>query len=159
MAGRSGSGWMRFGLPGMALGVLATWGWALSGERAAAQAPGEATRPAAGGGMQGRPVTPPAKAATMAEAGGIVALISSPQGTGPAQWLYLIDTKKRAFAIYRVDPTNPQGCVKLEASRQFRWDLDLDQYNNQGLDPRLHVGGFQPLIVVLVEIQVPSELA
>ena len=86
-------------------------------------------RPAAGSGGQS------AKGAVVGEAGGILAMVSSPQGNGPAQWLYLIDTKKRAFAIYRVDPANPQGCVKLEASRQFRWDLDLDQYNNQGLEP------------------------
>jgi hypothetical protein len=139
MAGRSDLGWMRFGLPGMALGMVVTWGWAIVGDRAAAQGPGTTSRPASGGSMQGRPMpsagAQPAKGAAVGEAGGILALVSSPQGTGPAQWLYLIDTKKRAFAIYRVDPTNPQGCVKLEASRQFRWDLDLDQYNNQGLEP------------------------
>jgi hypothetical protein len=130
---------MRFGLPGMALGILATWGWALMGERAAAQGPGAASRAGSGGSVQGRPSpatsAPPAKGTVTGEAGGIMALVCNPSGTGPAQWLYLIDTKKRAFAIYRVDPTNPQGCVKLEASRQFRWDLDLDQYNNQGLEP------------------------
>jgi hypothetical protein len=131
---------MRFGLPGMALGVLVTWGWTLSDERAAAQVPGQGPRSAASGGStQGRPVASPgaqpAKAATMGEAGGILALVSASQGTGPSQWLYLIDTKKRAFAIYLVDPMNPQGCVKLQASRQFRWDLELDQYNNQGLEP------------------------
>jgi hypothetical protein len=138
MAGRLGSGWMRFGLPGMALGIMVTWGWALLAERAAAQGPSTAARSGSGGSMQGRPPTPsaqPTKGAAVGEAGGILALISNPQGAGPAQLLYLIDTKKRAFAIYRVDPTNPQGSVKLEASRQFRWDLDLDQYNNQGLEP------------------------
>ncbi len=137
MAVRLGSGWMRFGLPGMILGIAATWGWALLGERAAAQGPGGSPRSVAGGSVQGRPApaAQPAKGGAVGEAGGILAMVSSPQGTGPAQWLYLIDTKKRAFAIYRVDPTNPQGCVKLEASRQFRWDLDLDQYNNQGLEP------------------------
>ncbi len=139
MAGRLGSGWMRFGLPGMALGMLMTWGWAILGDQAAAQGPGPTTRPVSGGTTQGRSVQPAggqsAKGTTAGEAGGILAMISSPQGSGPAQWLYLIDTKKRSFAIYRVDPTNPQGCVKLEASRQFRWDLDLDQYNNQGLEP------------------------
>ena len=62
-------------------------------------------------------------------------MITNPTSISPIQWLYLIDTKKRSFAIYRVDPANPQGCVKLEASRQFRWDLDLDEYNNQGLEP------------------------
>jgi hypothetical protein len=130
---------MRFGLPGVALGMMVTWGWVLFGDRAAAQGPGTAPRSSSGGSVQGRsmpsPSGQPAKGATMGESGGILALVSNPQGTGPAQWLYLIDTKKRSFAIYRVDPTNPQGCVKLEASRQFRWDLDLDQYNNQGLEP------------------------
>ena len=76
-----------------------------------------------------------AKAVAAGESGGILALIANPTTGTPVQWLYLIDTKKRAFAIYRVDPTNPKGSVKLEASRQFRWDLDLDQYNNQGLEP------------------------
>jgi hypothetical protein len=78
---------------------------------------------------------PSPKGVAAGEAGGILALIANQSAGPPVQWLYLIDTKKRAFAIYRVDPTNPQGSVKLEASRQFRWDLDLDQYNNQGLEP------------------------
>ena len=64
---------------------------------------------------------------------GTLALITNP--TGPVQWLYLIDTKQKSFAIYRVDPTNPKGSVKLEASRKYRWDLELDEYNNQGLEP------------------------
>jgi hypothetical protein len=139
MAGGIGSGWMRFGLPGLALGIVVTWGWALLCDRASAQAPGEPPRLGSGGSVQGRPVpsSPSTRGAAVGEAGSILALVSNPQGAGPAQtqWLYLIDTKKRAFAIYRVDPSNPQGCVKLEASRQFRWDLDLDQYNNQGLEP------------------------
>jgi hypothetical protein len=49
---------------------------------------------------------------------------------GPVHWLYLIDTKKRAFAIYGIDPTSPKGTVKLVASRQYRWDLELEQFNN-----------------------------
>jgi hypothetical protein len=139
MASRFGRGWARYGFPGMAFGILMTWAFGLQGERAAAQAPNTAGRSAPGAGVQGRPVQPQAapspKGVTAGEAGGILALIANPNSGAPIQWLYLIDTKKRAFAIYRVDPTNPQGCVKLEASRQFRWDLDLDQYNNQGLEP------------------------
>ena len=65
------------------------------------------------------------------DAAGTLALIANP--TGPIQWLYLIDTKKRAFALYRID-TN-KGAVKLEAARQYRWDLELDQYNNQAPEP------------------------
>jgi len=45
--------------------------------------------------------------------------------------LYVIDTRSRAFAVYRVDPTNPKGTVKLEAARQYQWDLKLAEYNNQ----------------------------
>ena len=41
------------------------------------------------------------------DSNGTMALVTSPSGS--AQWLYLIDTKSRAFAIYRVDPTNPKG--------------------------------------------------
>ena len=57
---------------------------------------------------------------------GTLALVTSPTA-GSAQLLYLIDTKSRAFAIYRVDPTNPKGTVKLEAARQYQWDLKLDR--------------------------------
>ena len=66
------------------------------------------------------------------EVNGTLALITT---AGAAQWLYLIDTKDRAFALYRVDPTNPKGIVKLEASRQYRWDLKLEHYNNQAPEP------------------------
>jgi hypothetical protein len=66
------------------------------------------------------------------ETSGTLAYISDPPGS-PLQWLYLIDTKKRAFALYRID-TN-KGAVKLEAARQYRWDLELDQYNNQAPEP------------------------
>jgi hypothetical protein len=139
MVERFGRGFARYGLPGMVLGILVTWAWGFHGEQAVAQAPNTAGRSAPAGGAQGRPVPaqsgPSAKGVTAGEAGGILALIANQSVGPPVQWLYLIDTKKRAFAIYRVDPTNPQGCVKLEASRQFRWDLDLDQYNNQGLEP------------------------
>jgi hypothetical protein len=63
---------------------------------------------------------------------GTLALITT---AGPAQWLYLIDTKDRAFALYRIDPSNSKGIVKLEASRQYRWDLKLEHYNNQAPEP------------------------
>ena len=32
-------------------------------------------------------------------------------------------------------PTNPKGIVKLEASRQYKWDLKLEHYNNQAPEP------------------------
>ena len=137
MAGRLQWGWTRYGLPGIALGLALAWGWGLKGEQAVAQAPGSPARQSAGvvGKGRGSGNGQTSKGVTGGETGGILALIANSPSGAPAQWLYVIDTKKRAFAIYRVDPTNPQGCVKLEASRQFRWDLDLDQYNNQGLEP------------------------
>jgi hypothetical protein len=56
--------------------------------------------------------------------------IAFTSGTGPTQFLYLIDTKSQALAVYRVDPQNPKGSLKLEAARQYRWDLKLAEYNN-----------------------------
>ena len=63
-------------------------------------------------------------------AGGVIAL-TTPTG-GPAQLLYLIDTRSKAFAIYRVDPTNAKGAVKLEAARQYQWDLKLADSDGDG---------------------------
>lgn len=136
MAGRWG-GWLRFGLPGVALGVLLSWGAGFHGEPSSAWAQDATTRPVPGGSGAGRTATGSSTAAkgTTAESGGVMAMVTNPPPTPGVQWLYLVDTRKRSFAVYRVDPTNPQGCVKLEAARQFRWDLDLDEYNNQGLEP------------------------
>jgi len=78
-----------------------------------APAPGERTKAAVAPGV---------------ESGGLIALTTAT--TGSAQLLYLIDSKAHAFAIYRVDPTNPKGTVKLEAARQYTWDLKLAEYNN-----------------------------
>jgi len=75
----------------------------------------------------------PSKPIAGSDSNGTLALIANPAGS--VQWLYLIDTKKRAFAVYRLDPANPKGMVKLEASRQYRWDLELEQYNNQAPEP------------------------
>ena len=130
---------VRFGLPGLVLGLLLSWGAGFHGEPLVAQAQDVSARtgpasPAAGRGA-GTATTPANRGVTAAEGGGILAMIAGPSAPNYPQWLYLIDTKKRAFAIYRVDPNNSQGCVKLEAARQFRWDLDLDEYNNQGLEP------------------------
>ena len=73
-----------------------------------------------------------AQAAGSAESSGTIAFTSG--GNGSAQLLYLIDTKTQAFAVYRVDPQNGKGAVKLEAARQYRWDLKLAEYNNQPPD-------------------------
>jgi len=51
--------------------------------------------------------------------------------SGNAQLLFLVDTKAKAFAVYRIDPGNAKGTVKLEAARQYQWDLKVSEYNNQ----------------------------
>jgi hypothetical protein len=130
------SGMARFGLPGLILGVALSWAAGARGPLAVAQT--------AVGGTSTTQLSLPARGvdASRAQAGrplaggdsnGTLALITSPAGS--VQWLYLIDTRSRAFAIYRVDPTNPKGGVKLEAARQFQWDLKLDHYNNQPPEP------------------------
>jgi len=63
------------------------------------------------------------------DASGTIAF-STPSNGGTAQLLYLIDTKAQAFAIYRIDPSNAKGAVKLEGCRQYQWDLKLSEYNN-----------------------------
>jgi hypothetical protein len=62
------------------------------------------------------------------EAGGTIAFTTSTGGA--VQLLYLIDTRSQAFTIYRVD--SAKGTVKLDAARQYGWDLKLTAYNNLG---------------------------
>jgi hypothetical protein len=138
MSRRVDSGLARFGLPGLALGIVIAWCANFRGEPAAAeQTQGVSARSASpGSGGSNRPeAAKPQSAKTVAgnDPAGTMALITN--STGPVQWLYLIDTKQKSFAIYRIDPNNPKGSVKLEASRKYRWDLELDEYNNQGLEP------------------------
>ena len=117
-----GNGWVRFGFPGIVLGLVLAWGLDGRGRSAQAQAPGGGAIPLPND--RGRPAaTPPAS-----ETSGTIAF-SSPAG-GNAQLLYLIDTKTKAFAVYRVDPSNSKGTVKLEAARQYQWDMKLSEYNN-----------------------------
>lgn len=135
MVVRIDRGIVRFGVPGVLLGLALAWVMGARGPEAAAQTDGQAgtSKPAAG--RAAEPSRPQgARALAGGDAGGTLALITS-SSMGPAQWLYLIDTKDRSFAIYRVDPSNPKGIVKLEASRQYRWDLKLEHYNNQAPEP------------------------
>ena len=135
---RISRGMARFGLPGVILGVAISWMAGARGPLAEAQ-----TRAGGEGGSQvGLPVRRPdasraqqgqGRLLASGEANGTLAMVTTP--SGPAQWLYLIDTKSRAFAIYRLDPTNPKGSVKLEAARQYQWDLKLEHYNNQAPEP------------------------
>src|SRR5579859_7843855 len=69
---------------------------------------------------------------TGGDAAGTIAFTSP--GPGLGQWLYIVDTRSQAFAVYRIDPQDPKGSVKLEAARQYRWDLRLTEYNNRPPD-------------------------
>jgi hypothetical protein len=121
----------------LALGLALAWISSFREQPVSAQQTGAPRAPSANPGGPARPAeaakSKPGRTVAGSDANGTLALIADP--TGPIQWLYLIDTKKQAFAVYRIDPSNPKGTVKLEAARQYRWDLDLDQYNNHGLEP------------------------
>jgi hypothetical protein len=107
---------VRFGLPGLLLGgAIAGSLGAVGTTSAQAQVSGATVGERSKG-------TPPG------DGSGTIAFTSATNGS--AQLLYLIDTKTRAFAVYRVDPANAKGTVKLEAVRQYQWDLKLAEYNN-----------------------------
>jgi hypothetical protein len=129
---RIDKGVARYGLPGLILGIGLAW---VSGGRCpevAAQTGPSGTR-AAGSGSAEANRSGAQKPVAGGEVNGTLALITT---SGPSQWLYLVDTKDRAFALYRIDPTNTKGgVVKLEASRQYKWDLKLEHYNNQAPEP------------------------
>jgi hypothetical protein len=133
---RINDGVARFGLPGLVLGALLAWASVGRGPAAAAQSDGGGPSPPKSAGA--RPSEPSrvqgARALAGGESNGTLALITS-SAAGPVQWLYLIDTKDRSFALYRIDPMNSKGIVKLEASRQYKWDLKLEHYNNQAPEP------------------------
>ena len=63
------------------------------------------------------------------EAAGTIAFTAPAPESG--QLLYILDTRTQAFAVYKVDPRDPKGAVKLEAARQYRWDLKMAEFNNQ----------------------------
>jgi hypothetical protein len=127
-----GSGVTRYGFPGFVLGLVLACSPGFRGEPAVAQT-GVARPATSNSGVAARPAeaTKSQTVKAIGDSSGTLAFVADP--TGPLQWLYLIDTKKRAFALYRID-TN-KGAVKLEAARQYRWDLELDQYNNQAPEP------------------------
>jgi len=50
---------------------------------------------------------------------------------GQSQWLTVVNPETLSLAVYRFEPDNPRGSLKLEAVRQIRWDLMLSEYQNQ----------------------------
>lgn len=137
MSVRDWSGVARFGLPGLILGAVVSWIGGARGPEASAQTGAEGGLLTQESQVQ-RPVEPvrgqPPRPLASGEAGGTLAFVTT-AGSTSAQWLYLIDTKTRALAVYRVDPMNPKGSLKLEAARQYEWDLKLEHYNNQAPEP------------------------
>jgi hypothetical protein len=132
---RMDSGVARYGVPGLILGFAMAWWLGLRGPEALAQSNGGSQAPKASTARSSESTkSQGARALAGGDSNGTLALITS-SSTGPAQWLYLIDTKDRSFALYRIDPNNSKGIVKLEASRQYRWDLKLEHYNNQAPEP------------------------
>jgi hypothetical protein len=127
-------GMARYGLPGLVLGMGLAWVSGARGPEVAAQTGSAGSTTASSGTARSNDANkaPAPRPTAGGEVNGTLALITT---AGQAQWLYLIDTKDRAFALYRIDPTNPKGIVKLEASRQYRWDLKLEHYNNQAPEP------------------------
>jgi len=136
MAIRLDSGVARFGLPGLFLGVALSWFGGSRGPEAVAQT-GQVGAPQRGGGSarsgdqtKGQAVRP----AAGGDSGGTLAFLINPVNS-PGQLLTIIDTKERAFALYRIDTTGSKATVKLEASRQYQWDLKIEQYNNLAPEP------------------------
>jgi hypothetical protein len=110
----------RYGVPGLLLGLALAGGFG-SGRGPLAQA--QAQPGVRAGQERQRAASVPA-----GESSGTIAFTTNHGAS--AQLLYLIDTRARAFAVYRVDPANAKGTVKLEATRQYQWDLKLAEYNN-----------------------------
>lgn len=66
--------------------------------------------------------------ANVGQAAGLTTQISGQPGQ--TQWLTLVNPSSQSLAVYRFEPNNPRGALKLEAVRQFRWDLMLSEYQN-----------------------------
>ncbi len=128
--GGNWGGLVRFGLPGLILGIVLTAGGRGGGREIWAQGP----IPVPGMGPLDRSHVmsasgnPGAASVGSGQADGMIAFAANTGGA--AQLLYLIDTRTRAFTIYRVDTM--KGTVKLDAARQYGWDMKLTGYNNTG---------------------------
>lgn len=110
MTSKHWGGLAAYGLPGLVVGLALAWWSGGHGPTARAQGALPATR----------------------QNNGTLAFTSASNGSS-GQLLYLIDTENQAFAVYRVDPANTKGggSLKLEAARQYKWDLKLSEFNNQ----------------------------
>jgi hypothetical protein len=119
-------GWIRYGLPGLVIGLAMAWGLEGRGPKVLAQAP----LGAGGQGASGVSVDRSRPTTTTATEGAAGTIAMAVPGTGSSQNLYLIDTRTKALAVYRIDPSSQEkGAIKLLAARQYHWDLQLTEYN------------------------------
>ena len=109
MTSKHWGGVAAYALPGVVVGLALAWWGGGHGPTARAQA-----------------------AVPAADPNGTIAFTTTSNGSS-TQLLYLIDTKQKAFAVYRVDPAGSKGggSVKLEAARKYEFDLQLNEFNNQ----------------------------
>ena len=68
--------------------------------------------------------------ASFAGPGQTIAFATDPQRADQAPLLFIIDTQTRTFSVYRVD-AQKGGKTKLLSVRQYGWDQQLSQYNNE----------------------------
>lgn len=95
---------LSFGLPALVLGLLLGW-YAVGGSQVQAQN------------------NPPGKSGPLE--GSTLAFTTG--ALGSEQRLFLIDTKKQVFAIYKVDV---KGLIRLESARNYQADMELSEFNN-----------------------------
>ncbi|MEC8557830.1 MAG: hypothetical protein VXZ82_22730 [Planctomycetota bacterium] len=55
-------------------------------------------------------------------------VVSSTNATG-SQQIVIVDSERRAIAVYHVDPR--QGRLSLKSSRQIDWDLQMEHFNGE----------------------------
>ena len=72
----------------------------------------------------------PGSSAGFASPGQTIAFATDPQRADQAPLLFIIDTQTRTFSVYRVD-AQKGGKTKLLSVRQYGWDQQLSQYNNE----------------------------
>ncbi len=126
----------RFGLPGLLLGIALAWVSGVRGPEAAAQTgPGGLASANSGvGSVRGRQPSRRRRGRSPGEmSNGTLALITSGAGRPNGS---ISSTPRTAPSPSTASiPTNSKGIVKLEASRQYKWDLKLEHYNNQAPEP------------------------
>lgn len=127
MSGQAWMSWVRYGLPGVLLGLAMAW--MISGRIdpvAQAQTPGQPGPRVANPPIS--PGTPRGGVVSQGENNGTIVMRTTNAQDG-SEWLYLIDTREQVFAIYRMEPSD-RGLIKLIGVRKYSWDLKVTEWNN-----------------------------